>query len=446
MLKKMAQTAASQSLRDGEKRGRNQDAKAEQLAQTKSISGPISGSGLIKGLKELAVDPTNTQASVGSVQKLKNQTLKLRKVLYVDWKSPRQRKRTRDQVMRGDNLRAASGLGKEEPDGPNAKRLGCGKLSSGSCLSNSADTRRFHSKQTFEKSCRSDSLLSSEDSNKGKRLYSNFTSLDDAACWHPSNRNASLLLGLDKSVDGFKPSNPANLIFWDASSVDSSDMVQSPDSLSSEIKCGRTFKSLVTKGKQPKRSVIPVGPRFQADIPEWKGPVDQALFNGKDGDSKRWLGKRIWPMDGTSKETNCEAIGKGRPDSCSCAAPGSTQCIKHHTHEARHNLRSELGLAFSIWKFDEMGEVVSKTWASKERFRFESLVKKYPLKNVDDFWEFALEYFPSKRLRNILSYYYNVYIPRRLSTLTRSTLDYVESDEDVNDGEDEDQVDDDVVA
>ncbi|XP_051128860.1 AT-rich interactive domain-containing protein 2-like [Andrographis paniculata] len=172
----------------------------------------------------------------------------------------------------------------------------------------------------------------------------------------------------------------------------------------------------------PKKNVIPIGPRFQVDVPKWEGTIDKSrLLDAykRDYNNSKWLGSHIWPIDIPNKTITEKAIGDGRPNSCSCALPGSVDCIKRHILEKRLLLKRELGSAFFTWKFDEMGEQVSKSWSMKDRKAFESIVRMKPSSDEKDFVWRALRRFPNKGRKDIVSYYFNVCVPYRLSLQTR---------------------------
>ncbi|GAB4860048.1 hypothetical protein Ancab_011526 [Ancistrocladus abbreviatus] len=164
------------------------------------------------------------------------------------------------------------------------------------------------------------------------------------------------------------------------------------------------------------RLVIPVGPRFQATVPEWKGPCND---ESELSDTSRWLGTRIWPPKDSSMAYDGGKIGKGRSDSCSCAYPGSSECVKLHIAEARKRLRSELGPAFKSWKFDEMGEQVAKWWTAEQQRKFEFFVKMNPVSQDRSFLRPAITSFSPKTRKDIVSYYLNVYLPRRIGMKTK---------------------------
>ncbi|KAK9755730.1 hypothetical protein RND81_01G046000 [Saponaria officinalis] len=179
--------------------------------------------------------------------------------------------------------------------------------------------------------------------------------------------------------------------------------------------------------------VIPVGARFQADVPEWKDPSQEGS-SSDESDTLRLLGTTTWPHEDDNAPTEEGDIGKGRPDSCTHATPGSAQCVKAHISEARKKLQSELGPAFNSWKFDEMGEDVAKSWTSRQKTKFVQLVKSNPLSQGKSFLMPAEESFSSKTRKDIVSYYLNVHVPKRISKLTRSGCKILDSDDDEVEG------------
>ncbi|PWA53398.1 ELM2 domain-containing protein [Artemisia annua] len=144
------------------------------------------------------------------------------------------------------------------------------------------------------------------------------------------------------------------------------------------------FSFVLNEHQKP---AIPVGPRFQADVPEWNGPFQREYPHKTTGKSfsSKWLGTVIWSNKDTSVETDKDAIGKGRPQHCDCYNPGSLLCVKRHVTAKISDLRKDLGSAFQIWKFDEMGEVVAKSWKHSEQQKFARVVKTNPIsEDVDD--------------------------------------------------------------
>ncbi|KAH9609737.1 hypothetical protein KSS87_012727 [Heliosperma pusillum] len=175
--------------------------------------------------------------------------------------------------------------------------------------------------------------------------------------------------------------------------------------------------------------VIPLGPRFQADVPEWECPSNEASPTSHP-DTSKWLGTKIWPLKDENTLKEGDKIGKGRSDSCTCPARGSAQCIRKHVSEARKRLQFDLGPAYKSWKFDEMGEDVGKSWTPKQKTKFDYLVKINPLSEDKSFLKSAERYFHSKTRKDIVSYYLNVYVPNRIRMLTSSGCKVVDSDDD----------------
>ncbi|XP_021894019.1 AT-rich interactive domain-containing protein 1 isoform X2 [Carica papaya] len=167
--------------------------------------------------------------------------------------------------------------------------------------------------------------------------------------------------------------------------------------------------------------IVPLGPAFQADVPEWTGvPCESDL---------KWLGTRIWPLVKTNNRVLIERdpIGKGRQDSCGCQHPASIECVRFHIAEKRKKMKVELGLAFYHWKIDKMGEEVARFWTDGEQKKFKTLVE---LPSLDKcFWERILKFFSSKKKEDLVSYYYNVFLLQSRANQNRSTPTKINSDD-----------------
>ncbi|CAL4946544.1 unnamed protein product [Urochloa decumbens] len=190
------------------------------------------------------------------------------------------------------------------------------------------------------------------------------------------------------------------------------------------------------------RKKIGVGEHFQAEIPEWTGqPSGKELSCYRsDPETSKMLGTRIWPPGVEVNKTSIVAVGRGRPESCNCTYPGSFFCRQHHINEARNRLRSELGRAFTIWQFDSMGEEVSKLWNRDEQLKFNALEQLIPVMDQKTYWAVAAKHFASKPRIDLIKYYLNVFLMRRVLSQCRSSLLEIDSDEDeVEEEEDEDQ-------
>ncbi|KAF5189696.1 At-rich interactive domain-containing protein 2-like [Thalictrum thalictroides] len=177
-------------------------------------------------------------------------------------------------------------------------------------------------------------------------------------------------------------------------------------------------------GDGTKRDVIPIGKRFQADIPNLVNP--QSLHYNLD--SSKWLGTKIWPTKSGNMDNE---IGKGRSDSsCYCDNPDSTECIQHHIYEERSRIQSEIGDAFYSWGFDKMGETVSASWTLDDQNRFAKLFKKKTTSTKQSFWSRACKSFPFKCRESMVSYYFNVFVLRNVRRQVRSQSPVIDSDDD----------------
>ncbi|KAM0051234.1 putative ELM2 domain-containing protein [Helianthus debilis subsp. tardiflorus] len=176
--------------------------------------------------------------------------------------------------------------------------------------------------------------------------------------------------------------------------------------------------------------VIPIGPRFQANVPEWTGPPHKNKGSLSELDSSKWLGTVIWPIKNPTPEIEGCAIGKGRPESCGCMTTGSVLCVKRHIIEKTNHLQTVLGPAFQKWKFDLMGEAVAKLWKQQEEQKLTHLMKNNRFLEGQDFITLALRCFPLKSKKDIVNFYFNVYIPRQMSIQTRLGCKMVNTDDD----------------
>ncbi|KAK2966134.1 hypothetical protein RJ640_018387 [Escallonia rubra] len=422
--------------------------------ERKSLFGRYADSEMLSQLKGLALDPCRPDVSRDSIRPLWNQTLKVREVMGLgDSGFPRvyfsleeagnvvkllgvqsgslRRKRKLQQFLR-DKFRIPLGLASEASENQHMSKLSRGKsshASSGSCLLNSVDSTISFDKKTVLDSQSSGSLLTFDDNFQGKLGSSESSVPDNATDYNPPNKDTSPLVDSSESVNGSNPSTPEDLTSHELASPDSSSFISNSDEPKNMhcLKPRRSARLQNFIGDHLQRLAIPIGPRFQANVPDWTGPAKRGCSNGKDSDSdsSRWLGTPSWPIAGDEVETTERAVGKGRSSSCLCECPGSHDCIKHHISEESLSLEYDLGPAFFDWKFDEMGEVVSKLWTLKEQQTFESLVKRHPQKNL---LKHAKQSFPRKSRGCILRYYLNVFTPTHLSLQTCSVKE-VDSDD-----------------
>lgn len=173
---------------------------------------------------------------------------------------------------------------------------------------------------------------------------------------------------------------------------------------------------------------VPVGPSFQADVPGWTGKPSEI---SSDPDTLKWLGTRIWPPENQEKRLSiCQnRIGKGRKDYCLCVHPGSVECVRFHVAEKRLQLKRELGPVFYAWRWDRMGEEVSLSWTKEEEGKFKEIVKQNPPSEAKNFWDQLYLRFPFKGRKNLVSYYFNVFLIGCRSYQNRVTPNHTDSDD-----------------
>ncbi|KAL2342737.1 hypothetical protein Fmac_004022 [Flemingia macrophylla] len=166
---------------------------------------------------------------------------------------------------------------------------------------------------------------------------------------------------------------------------------------------------------------VSVGPRFQVEVPEWTGVVSES--------ESKWLGTLTWPLKHDSGRTTKTDLGKGR-HKCSCEFHGSVPCVRFHIAENRMNLKLDLGSVFYQWGFDGMGEEVSFQWTTEEKKKFKDIMSSNVPPQNKCFWSNPSKYLPNKTRKNLVSYYFNVFLIHLRSYQNRVTPKNVDSDDD----------------
>lgn len=196
---------------------------------------------------------------------------------------------------------------------------------------------------------------------------------------------------------------------------------------------------------------IGVGDQFQADVPDWSGPSsDEDLSNYRnDTANSNWLGTCLWPQRPVTAPNKqhqnvlTHVSDKLMPNFCRCISTGSFACIRYHVSVARNQLKSELGRAFQALGFDLMGEEeVSKILTHEKQMLFDALERGItPLSGPKGFWSTASRHLKTKEHRHLVSYFFNVYLLRRVANQSRfgpkSAIDSDEDDIDDDDGDGE---------
>ncbi|PKA50693.1 AT-rich interactive domain-containing protein 2 [Apostasia shenzhenica] len=182
--------------------------------------------------------------------------------------------------------------------------------------------------------------------------------------------------------------------------------------------------------------LVPIGPSHQAVIPELRSRL--ALKNGAlsfdlgvdVGSNDKWLGACAVAMpDLSSVVMECQNCCSLRE--CDCPDEGSMRCARQHIMEARERLKLRLGNEkFFQLGFCEMGEVVSQKWTRDEETLFHKVVLLNPASLGRNFWPVLSRAFRSRSCKELVSYYFNVFILRKRAEQNRFDPLKADSDND----------------
>ncbi|MCO5547870.1 hypothetical protein L7F22_001322 [Adiantum nelumboides] len=184
------------------------------------------------------------------------------------------------------------------------------------------------------------------------------------------------------------------------------------------------------------RKRIPIGAHFQAQItPRMDKAPEERERSGSDEQScslstELFGGVRVWPLSDSNIAFDIVKVGRGRSLQCPCARPMSIDCVRLHVVEEKERLKKELGEAFVHWGFDDMGESVSSRWTDKEEHAFNGIVRMNPCSMGKNFWEELPTALPLKTVKELVSYYFNVFVVRRRAIENRIMPDSIDSDDD----------------
>ncbi|GKU97294.1 hypothetical protein SLEP1_g10459 [Rubroshorea leprosula] len=204
--------------------------------------------------------------------------------------------------------------------------------------------------------------------------------------------------------------------------------LQSDETYSSPIDCS------------PQRRV-PIGQEYQADLPEWSEQDLKSLsahLHASDyqveplqSSKLGFMATCVIPMREVEAPKNNSCEGLGTRIDCECLDQGSVRCTRQHVEEAREKLRENLGLEiFEQLGFYDMGEEVAKKWTKEEEQTFHEVVLANPMSLGKNFWDHLPAVFPSRTKKDLVSYYFNVYVLRKRAEQNQFDPVNIDSDDD----------------
>lgn len=208
-------------------------------------------------------------------------------------------------------------------------------------------------------------------------------------------------------------------------------LIEGENNLAGQGKCETIMQHDSSDGcrfTSQQKNEIPIGPGYQAQVPQWTGEVP---VNYDDPETLKWLGTKVWPpINGNCKALFCgDPIGKGREVVCGCNLPGSVECVRFHVAERRFKLKRELGAAFYAWGFDRMGEEIALSWTDEEEASFKAVAQRSAPSLGRDFWNRLHLFFQFKGRKELVSYYFNCFLLRRRCYQNRITPKNIDSDD-----------------
>ncbi|CAD5179198.1 unnamed protein product [Musa acuminata subsp. malaccensis] len=203
------------------------------------------------------------------------------------------------------------------------------------------------------------------------------------------------------------------------------------------------------------RKPVAIGANHQADVPEWSshsckkigdcGHCASPLVYStvchlvNDDDSEKWIHSCIIPMPESSLLAS-EIRDVLHKTDCSCLDESSVRCISQHVKEAREKLKKFLGQdMFERLGLCDMGEDVACKWTIEEEHLFQEVVLSNPESLGKNFWDVLPYFFPARSSKELVSYYFNVFMLRKRAEQNRLDPSNVDSDDDEWQGSDDDE-------
>uniref|UniRef100_A0ACD5XE50 Uncharacterized protein n=1 Tax=Avena sativa TaxID=4498 RepID=A0ACD5XE50_AVESA len=160
----------------------------------------------------------------------------------------------------------------------------------------------------------------------------------------------------------------------------------------------------------------------QVSVPEWNDkPSDKETVDYKAASIAN-LGTIVCPLNMVNLATDeAEKTRKEWVDKCNCSHPGSEDCVRVHLEKARSSMKGQLGEeAFKNCGLDAMGEQVEELWTSVDKEKLKDVDELIPENEHQKFMKIALKELTQQEKKDLAKYYYNVFLPRRLASLTRA--------------------------
>ena len=194
------------------------------------------------------------------------------------------------------------------------------------------------------------------------------------------------------------------------------------------------------------QKLVPIGPEYQAYVPEWEQQGSKSsdhqidlqpqVLHGSGLDiivnaDEEKMGTCVISMPKPEVSLNCcSQYGASRND-CVCIDEGSVRCVRQHVMEAREKLRENIGpKLFEELGFCTMGEEVANRWTEEEEHIFHEVVRANPPSLCKNFWDHLPIAFPSRTIKDLVSYYFNVFILRKRAGQNRFDPLHIDSDDD----------------
>ncbi|XP_061368020.1 uncharacterized protein LOC133311026 [Gastrolobium bilobum] len=195
------------------------------------------------------------------------------------------------------------------------------------------------------------------------------------------------------------------------------------------------------------RKPVPIGPNHQATIPVWRGKAnkmsDLGIYNndspsagsesiptGNDNE-ERFMGTFVFSVRDSGFFSSLDNKGGEGRTECNCRDQGSIRCVRQHVREAQENMRKTLGKEnFVNLGLCDMGEDIALRWSEEEEEVFHEVVYNNPASLGRNFWKDLSATFHSRTNKEIVSYYFNVFMLRRRAAQNRASCLDIDSDDD----------------